>query len=757
MRTGSVRHGYRSPGTYLCIVCLFLLGSLFPFAVVHGEDGDAFTPGETSSGLPGSSPTLSEPRSLSFTSTSPKPCIGNEDVALIQDVPPWGAVPDHDPLGADAEELTVQGISYCVIPSSELESADLSPFQDIIIASVQPQGFYYNLFPYGTIHPRLVEYVERGGNLSANLTDCGRGLNGTWAGWQCVSTPTNSFSFIGGLKHVSFLSNANSIVDATHPIITGQFGGGNGGKIEDVTFRDDLDYWYYSSHGYFIDLPDGTRTILADQFGRPVMVEYPYGKGKVIATLTTIEWRYNARPIMPFENKKLLANEVGYQKSLTDLTLHVPYFDQQDTEWGKEEYDSASNWSSPAAPTIGRWGCAMTSVAMVLRYNGITELPACSDNKCPELVGQDLNPGTLNAWLKKEPGGYGYEGNINWWTIETLSKNAGTRLKHDIGTTWKDLEDEIKNQIPGILDLLNVQHFVVAKGILTSKSTFALNDPGYYYSKDLLGYDNKFRLFHMYRKRTADLNGILVTVSPHAEFQVTKVQTVKPVSAFALQSKLNEDNKDFTYYLEPGLDDDGGSGVTSGQGTQIGHLDNPDAGSYTVTVNGTGEALHIAFYSYDREGRPNIFYDTRKIAKGSQLTYTIVYDPDNRQQFSVQLPIKIDIKPDSPVNPITCNDKNGVIPVAVLSDENFDAREVGSTTLTFEGASVARAGNAGKLQEHEEDVNGDGLVDKVFHFRQSDAALTCSSTDGMLEGKLSNGLTVIGTDSIRIVGQKKGK
>src|SRR5258708_596360 len=46
-----------------------------------------------------------------------------------------------------------------------------------------------------------------------------------------------------------------------------------------------------------------------------------------------------------------------------DTQLDTPLFKQTDPRWKDEEYDQATTWS-PDAPTIRRWGCALTSMAM---------------------------------------------------------------------------------------------------------------------------------------------------------------------------------------------------------------------------------------------------------------------------------------------------------------------------------------------------------------------------------------------------------
>jgi hypothetical protein len=78
------------------------------------------------------------------------------------------------------------------------------------------------------------------------------------------------------------------------------------------------------------------------------------------------------------------------------------------------------------------------------------------------------------------------------------------------------------------------------------------------------------------------------------------------------------------------------------------------------------------------------------------------------------LTVDIDIKPGTDPNAINLG-SNGVIPVAILSSETFDASTVDADTVTLAGATVAVRGKASNLMAHLEDVNADGLPDLVVH------------------------------------------
>ncbi|MEG1636347.1 MAG: hypothetical protein RR324_02425 [Cellulosilyticaceae bacterium] len=250
-------------------------------------------------------------------------CTGNETVLLIQDNVPWYAGGGQDPLGANVTELLDQGKNFCMISSSDIATTNLSNYKEIIISAAQSQAFYDNLFPGGTISKDIADFVKYGGILSANLTDnaSGPGAGGNWA----------AYTFLSNVQHVLDYTDDDSIADPTHPIITGTLPSpsGNCGPIVDVAVHNDLDGWGFSSHGYFTNLPTNTTVIITDTSNRPVMVEYPYGKGVVIATLTTTEWRYAGGIGNLPQNKKLLANEIAYQDQL--VKERMPYVPFEDT------------------------------------------------------------------------------------------------------------------------------------------------------------------------------------------------------------------------------------------------------------------------------------------------------------------------------------------------------------------------------------------------------------------------------------------
>ncbi len=108
--------------------------------------------------------------------------------------------------------------------------------------------------------------------------------------------------------------------------------------------------------------------------------------------------------------------------------------------------------------------------------------------------------------------------------------------------------------------------------------------------------------------------------------------------------------------------------------------------------------------------------------------------------------VAIDIKPGSYPNSINLKSK-GVVPVAVLTSPDFDATTVDRATVEFAGAAP--------LRWAWEDVDDDGDVDLLFHFKTQELNLDENSTEATLTGETLTGNEIEGTDEVRIVPGKK--
>ncbi len=133
----------------------------------------------------------------------------------------------------------------------------------------------------------------------------------------------------------------------------------------------------------------------------------------------------------------------------------------------------------------------------------------------------------------------------------------------------------------------------------------------------------------------------------------------------------------------------------------------------------------------------------------SMAYYTLIDDFTYCRIIAID--VYIDIKPGSYPNAINLGSR-GLIPVAILSDEQFDATTVDPDTVELAGAGVELRGKSNKYMAHEEDVNGDGLVDLVVHVATQNLD-PGSFQDGyaILTGQTLDGQAIEGRDEISIV------
>ena len=121
------------------------------------------------------------------------------------------------------------------------------------------------------------------------------------------------------------------------------------------------------------------------------------------------------------------------------------------------------------------------------------------------------------------------------------------------------------------------------------------------------------------------------------------------------------------------------------------------------------------------------------------------------QAFGVRI-LDVDIKPGSFPNSINRRSK-GVVPVAILGSADFDVGVVNVSTLEFGPGNAAPAHDlmGGAYFGHLQDVNSDGYIDLVSHYRQREAGFTGGEVEACLTGETTGGIPFEGCDSVRIL------
>lgn len=119
------------------------------------------------------------------------------------------------------------------------------------------------------------------------------------------------------------------------------------------------------------------------------------------------------------------------------------------------------------------------------------------------------------------------------------------------------------------------------------------------------------------------------------------------------------------------------------------------------------------------------------------------------QSTSPAKPVAIDIKPGSLPNSVNPKSK-GVIPVAILTTDTFDAASVDPATVRFGKTGT----EAPPVHSALEDVDGDRDTDLIFHFNTQATGIQCGDTSASLTGKTFDGQMIEGADSIKTAGCK---
>jgi hypothetical protein len=113
------------------------------------------------------------------------------------------------------------------------------------------------------------------------------------------------------------------------------------------------------------------------------------------------------------------------------------------------------------------------------------------------------------------------------------------------------------------------------------------------------------------------------------------------------------------------------------------------------------------------------------------------------------LEVSIDIKPGSFPNSVNPGSK-GVIPVAILTAETFDATAVDPGTVLFGSTGT----EAAPVHIAWQDVNGDGKIDLILHFKTQDTRIQCGDHSASITGTTFSGQLIHGADSVNTVGCK---
>ena len=229
--------------------------------------------------------------------------------------------------------------------------------------------------------------------------------------------------------------------------------------------------------------------------------------------------------------------------------------------------------------------------------------------------------------------------------------------------------------------------------------------------------------------------------------RVLKIRAYCPVDLIVTDSDGNAISKDATEipgatYAELDLDGDGDldDEVT---------IPGPILGDYSIEIIAEpgADPNETVTLEVEDNGKTMILLDEVRIGDLPVEPVVVVVTDE-----TVVRRVEIDIKPGSSPNSINLG-SHGVIPVAILTTEQFDATTVDPDTVELAGATIAIRGNGKRYLSSQEDVDGDGDIDLVLHVETENLTLETGATDAVLTGETYGGDPITGSDEMVIVNE----
>lgn len=174
-------------------------------------------------------------------------------------------------------------------------------------------------------------------------------------------------------------------------------------------------------------------------------------------------------------------------------------------------------------------------------------------------------------------------------------------------------------------------------------------------------------------------------------------------------------------------------------------LDFVDAHAFVYIA---GELFNLDDLVTDLTGWERLF-DAHDINDSGQITgvgTTAGGTPSAFLLTPLSINVRIDISPDSEKNPINLRSK-GNITVAILSTGSFDATQVNWEGVTFGPDEATEI----HQRSHVKDVDKDGDMDFLMHFKIGETGIRCDDGNVTLSGETFDGQSFIGTDEVKVV------
>lgn len=234
----------------------------------------------------------------SKTETKTTPDDVDASVLLVKNCDPWDVPANEialEDLGYAYDRLTAESLV-----DRQGSDLDLDDYEVLLIPTTQSEAYYHAL---SALSSAIDGFVDAGGTLIVHAGERGWpcGISGSLLEFPGKVDNKYTFDLQGG-EEIPELQELD-VLNEDHPVADGFDG-------------EDLSYWAndISSFGHFEGLPADARRVVGleidpDRF--PSYVEYPFGDGRVLATMQGPEWPFGD-PEIRDGTEQLLKQELEY-------------------------------------------------------------------------------------------------------------------------------------------------------------------------------------------------------------------------------------------------------------------------------------------------------------------------------------------------------------------------------------------------------------------------------------------------------------
>ncbi len=344
----------------------------------------------------------------------------------------------------------------------------------------------------------------------------------------------------------------------------------------------------YKNWGYYPFVADETYTFkitfIDDQirvYINDELIIHTIDRAPFISGFKTLGFQASSGDIFQsssfFDNLVITSIEERGEKK-----LHVHPYKQTDPEWKNQLYDHANDWSDK--PTLGDWGCALSSAVMLLNYYQINQLPN----------NEKITPKTLNQWLKNQPDGFMGEGLVNWLAISRLTQEMSDILKTPVlEFSWIDKKKEniiqiIDHDQPVIINIPG--HFLVADGYTADKLDFYIKDPAFDFQL-LSQHQTELISGRVFTPSYTDLSYILLVHNPEMNISLVDESGHSPKNMSIYSEYISSQDRS-----------------EQAQVKVVQSIAKPEAGRYRLKItNSNQQESEFNLYTYDTLGKVSVF------------------------------------------------------------------------------------------------------------------------------------------------------